>query len=153
VILNDMVAIVTGAGQGIGKACALALAEAGAHVIAADINGPNAEMAAEAAAVFQRRTLGLRVDVGDLSEIDRMIRQAMETFGRIDILVNNAGVTRRADIMELTEHDWDRIHRVNAKGVFFCLQRVARASSISHPLPGRATRARPTRPMRRARAQ
>ena len=55
-----------------------------------------------------------------------MVRQAMETFGRIDILVNNAGVTRRADIMDLTEQDWDRIHRVNAKGVFFCLQRVAR---------------------------
>src|SRR5262249_58461699 len=47
-------------------------------------------------------------------------------FGAIDILVNNAGVTRRADIMDLTEADWDRIHRVNAKGVFFCLQRVAR---------------------------
>ena len=125
-ILNDMVAIVTGAGQGIGKACALALAEAGANVVAADINGPNAEAVAEAAAAFQRRTLGLHVDVGDLSDIDRMVRQAMETFGRIDILVNNAGVTRRADIMELTEQDWDRIHRVNAKGVFFCLQRVAR---------------------------
>lgn len=125
-ILQDQVAIVTGAGQGIGKACALALAEAGAHVVAADINAPNAEATAEAATAFQRRALGLGVDVGDLSEIDRMVRQAMETFGRIDILVNNAGVTRRADIMELTERDWDRIHRVNAKGVFFCLQRVAR---------------------------
>jgi NAD(P)-dependent dehydrogenase (short-subunit alcohol dehydrogenase family) len=124
--LQDQVAIVTGAGQGIGRACALALAEAGAHVVAADINGPNAEAAADAAAAFQRRTLGLAIDVGDLAEIDRMVRQAMEAFGRIDILVNNAGVTRRADIMELTEQDWDRIHRVNAKGVFFCLQRVAR---------------------------
>jgi NAD(P)-dependent dehydrogenase (short-subunit alcohol dehydrogenase family) len=124
--LQDQVAVVTGAGQGIGRACALALAEAGAHVVAADINGPNAEAAADAAAAFQRRTLGLAIDVGDLAEIDRMVRQAMEAFGRIDILVNNAGVTRRADIMELTEQDWDRIHRVNAKGVFFCLQRVAR---------------------------
>ena len=49
-----------------------------------------------------------------------------DQFGQIDILLNNAGVTRRADIMDLTEADWDRIHRVNAKGVFFCLQRVAR---------------------------
>src|SRR6202166_783662 len=55
-----------------------------------------------------------------------MVRQALATFGQIDILVNNAGVTRRADIMDITEADWDRIHRVNAKGVFFCLQRVAR---------------------------
>ena len=47
-------------------------------------------------------------------------------FGQIDVLLNNAGVTRRADIMDITEADWDRIHRVNAKGVFFCLQRVAR---------------------------
>ena len=125
-ILQDQVAIVTGAGQGIGRACALALAEAGAHVVAADINGPNAVSAADAAAAFQGRTLGLAIDVGDLAQIDRMVRQAMETFGRIDILVNNAGVTRRADIMDLTEQDWDRIHRVNAKGVFFCLQRVAR---------------------------
>ena len=131
-ILRDQVAIVTGAGQGIGRGCALALAEAGAHVVAADINGPNAAAAADAAAAFQRRTLGVAVDVGDLAEIDRMVRQAMETFGRIDILVNNAGVTRRADIMELTEQDWDRIHRVNAKGVFFCLQRVAREMIPRH---------------------
>jgi NAD(P)-dependent dehydrogenase (short-subunit alcohol dehydrogenase family) len=61
-----------------------------------------------------------------LRDIDRMVRETLDTFGQIDILVNNAGVTRRADIMDLTEEDWDRIHRVNAKGVFFCLQRVAR---------------------------
>jgi NAD(P)-dependent dehydrogenase (short-subunit alcohol dehydrogenase family) len=125
-ILNDQVAMVTGAGQGIGKACALALAAAGAHVVAVDINASTAEATAEAAAAFQRRTLALHADVGDLQDIDRTVRQAMETFGRLDMLVNNAGVTRRADIMDLTEHDWDRIHRVNAKGVFFCLQRVAR---------------------------
>ncbi len=123
-ILYDQIAMVTGAGQGIGRACALALAAAGAHVVAVDINAPHAEATAEAAGAFQRRSLALRADVGDLQDIDQMVRQTMETFGRIDILVNNAGVTRRADIMELTEQDWDRIHRVNAKGVFFCLQRV-----------------------------
>ncbi|MBV9248543.1 MAG: SDR family NAD(P)-dependent oxidoreductase, partial [Acetobacteraceae bacterium] len=66
------------------------------------------------------------VRLGDLNDIDRMVSRTLELFGQIDILVNNAGVTRRADIMDLTEEDWDRIHRVNAKGVFFCLQRVAR---------------------------
>src|SRR5207244_8327323 len=62
----------------------------------------------------------------DLGSIDQMVQHVMAAFERIDVLVNNAGVTRRADIMDLTEADWDRIMRVNAKGVFFCLQRVAR---------------------------
>jgi NAD(P)-dependent dehydrogenase (short-subunit alcohol dehydrogenase family) len=125
-ILAHQVALVTGAGSGIGKASALALAEAGAHVVVVDIAGQNAETTAEAITSTQRRALAIRTDVGDLSDIDRMVRQALDTFGQIDILVNNAGVTRRADIMDVTEQDWDRIHRVNAKGVFFCLQRVAR---------------------------
>ena len=125
-ILTDQVAVVTGAGQGIGKASAIALAEAGAHVVTVDINGPAAEETAAAVMAFQRRSLAVRTDVGELRDIDDMVRRTIEAFGRIDILVNNAGVTRRADIMDLTEQDWDRIHRVNAKGVFFCLQRVAR---------------------------
>lgn len=125
-LLTDKVALVTGAGQGIGRACALALAEAGAHVVAVDINARTAEETAAAVMGFQRRSLGLKADVGDLADIDRVVQETMKEFGRIDISVNNAGVTRRADIMDLTEADWDRIHRVNAKGVFFCLQRVAR---------------------------
>ncbi len=124
--LKDQIALVTGAGQGIGRAAALALAAAGAHVVAADIDGASAEATADKVGSYQRRGLAVQADVGDVREIDRLVSRAVEEFGRIDILVNNAGVTRRADIMELTEADWDRIHRVNAKGVFFCLQRVAR---------------------------
>ncbi len=124
--LMNQVAIVTGAGQGIGKAAALALAAAGANVVVADIATQKAEATAEAIMSLQRRAAAVSADVGDLADIDRLVRRALELFGPIDILVNNAGVTRRADIMELTEEDWDRIHRVNAKGVFFCLQRVAR---------------------------
>jgi NAD(P)-dependent dehydrogenase (short-subunit alcohol dehydrogenase family) len=124
--LADRVAIVTGAGNGIGKATALALARAGAQVAAVDVDGGAAKTTAEAAAGLGPRSLALETDVGDLAAIDRMVRRVMETFGRIDVLVNNAGVTRRAYIMDLTEQDWDRIMRVNAKGVFFCLQRVAR---------------------------
>jgi NAD(P)-dependent dehydrogenase (short-subunit alcohol dehydrogenase family) len=122
--LANQVALVTGAGQGIGKASALAAA--GAHVIVADIAGKQAEETADAIMSLQRRALAVQADVGELRDIDRMVRQGLDQFGQIDILLNNAGVTRRADIMELTEADWDRIHRVNAKGVFFCLQRVAR---------------------------
>jgi len=124
--LAERVAIVTGAGHGIGHATALALARAGAHVAAVDINKAAAEQAAGAVAGLGRRSLALAADVGDLASIDQMVRAVTGTLGPIDVLVNNAGVTRRAYIMDLTEADWDRIMRVNGKGVFFCLQRVAR---------------------------
>ena len=125
-ILNGKVALVTGAASGIGAACARMLAEAGANVVAADINAAGAQTTADQITAFQRKAVAVAADVGDLGQIDAMVKQALAAFGQIDILVNNAGVTRRADIMDLTEADWDRIHRVNAKGVFFCLQRVAR---------------------------
>ncbi len=125
-ILAGKVALVTGAASGIGKACAAALAEAGARVVVADINASGAQTTADGITAFQREAVAVAADVGDVGQIDTMVMQALAAFGRIDILVNNAGVTRRADIMDVTEADWDRIHRVNAKGVFFCLQRVAR---------------------------
>ena len=125
-ILKDKVAIVTGAAMGIGRASALAYAAAGAHVVAVDIDKAGAEACAEAVRAHQRKALALETDVGDVAAIDRMVSAVMAEHGRIDILLNNAGVTRRADIMELNEADWDRIWRVNAKGVFFALQRVAR---------------------------
>src|ERR1700726_1247757 len=124
--LSDQVAIVTGAGQGIGKAAALALAAAGADVVATDINGASVEQTAATIAATGRRARAIQADVGNTQDIDRLVREAVASFGRIDVLVNNAGVTRRAYIMDLTEDDWDRIFRVNGKGAFFCLQRVAR---------------------------
>jgi NAD(P)-dependent dehydrogenase (short-subunit alcohol dehydrogenase family) len=124
--LSDQVAVVTGAGQGIGKACALAMAKAGSDVAVVDINAESVKETAAEIAALGRRSLALRADLGSVSDIDRMVAETIASFGRIDVLVNNAGVTRRAEIMDLTEEDWDRIHRVNAKGVFFCLQRAAR---------------------------
>src|SRR5438876_3222339 len=124
--LTDRVAIVTGAGNGIGSATALALARAGADVAVVDIDKAAAEKTAADVTTLGRRSLSVGADVGDVASIDKMVRQVTDAFGRIDVLVNNAGVTRRAYIMDLTEADWDRIMRVNGKGVFFCLQRVAR---------------------------
>lgn len=124
--LSGQVVLVTGAGQGIGKACALAMAKAGADVATVDINAESVKETAAAIAGLGRRSLALRADLGSVADINRMIGETIDAFGRIDTLVNNAGVTRRADIMDLTEEDWDRIHRVNAKGVFFCLQGAAR---------------------------
>ncbi|HTY79523.1 MAG TPA: glucose 1-dehydrogenase [Candidatus Bathyarchaeia archaeon] len=124
--LTDRVAIVTGAGNGIGRAVTLGLARAGAHVVAVEIDPALGQAAADDAAALGPRSLAIEADVGDVGSIDRMVERTMAAFGRIDVLVNNAGVTRRAYIMDLTEADWDRIMRVNAKGVFFCLQRVAR---------------------------
>src|SRR5215510_14974571 len=121
--LSDRVAVVTGAGQGIGRATALALAKAGARVVSVDIDAAAAQATAKAAG---EGSIAIAADVGDLGAIDTMVRAVIDAAGRIDVLVNNAGVTRRADIMDLTEADWDRIFRVNGKGVFFCLQRVAR---------------------------
>ncbi len=124
--LADRVAVVTGAARGIGRATALALGKSGAHVVAIDLDEAAVKPTADAVSALGRKGLALGADVGDLRSIDGMVRRIVDSFGRIDVLVNNAGVTRRAYVMDLTEEDWDRIMRVNGKGVFFCLQRVAR---------------------------
>src|SRR5690349_18017938 len=103
--LSDQVALVTGAGQGIGKAAALALAAAGANVAVSDINAASLKETAAAIAATGRRALAIQVDVGDVRDIDRMVSETVAGFGKIDTLVNNAGVTRRAYIMDLTEDD------------------------------------------------
>ncbi len=125
-MLQDQIAIVTGGAQGIGEACARLMAEAGASVTIADIDLARAQEAAGAISAAGHRAEAIRCDVGDLDDIAAMIEHVVVVHGRLDCIVNNAGVTRRSDIMELTEADWDRIWRINAKGVFFCLQTAAR---------------------------
>jgi NAD(P)-dependent dehydrogenase (short-subunit alcohol dehydrogenase family) len=124
--LADKVAIVTGAGRGMGRAIALRFAQEGAHVVTADIVAATAQETAAAVEALGRRSLPLRVDLGEMTDIQTLVTRALETFGRIDILVNNAGVTKALDLFDITPEDWDWMHRVNAKGVFFCLQAVAR---------------------------
>ncbi len=139
-ILQDQVVLVTGAGAGIGRATALAMAEAGAHVAVADIDLAAAQQTAGQAAGNTRRAIAIEADCGDVKSIDAMVARAVAELGRLDVIVNNAGVTRYAQIMDLTEADWDRIHRVNAKGVFFCLQRAAREMIRQNQIDARGGR-------------
>ena len=124
--LEDKIAVVTGAGRGIGRAISLQLAGAGAHIAVSDINADSVEETAVAVKALGRESLPVPPDIASTGDLDRMIAQAKDAFGRIDIMVNNAGVTRYIYIMDVSEEDWDRIHRVNAKGVFFGMQRAAR---------------------------
>ena len=125
--LDGKSAIVTGAGDGIGRGIALGMASAGARVAVADIDS---QAAAETVSMIDAsaasESIAITADVGDVEQIDRIVATAVERFGQLDVMVNNAGVSRRADIMDLTEEDFDRINRVNFKGVFFGLQRAAR---------------------------
>ena len=121
--IQQQVAIVTGGAKGIGGSISRALAAAGARVVCADIDEEAANNIAEE---LGDNCLPLTVDVGDVGSIETMLDRTIEYFGQLDTIVNNAGVTRSAYIMDLTESDWDRIHQVNARGVFFCLQGAAR---------------------------
>ncbi|MES2786618.1 MAG: glucose 1-dehydrogenase [Pseudomonadota bacterium] len=124
--LAGKTALVTGAGNGIGEAIAVAFADEGADVAVADIQLDAATRTAEKVRARGRRAVALAADCGDVPSILQMVARTVAGLGRLDIVVNNAGISRSADIMDLTEHDWDRMLRVNTKGVFFCLQAAAR---------------------------
>ena len=124
--LEGKFALVTGAGRGMGRAISLQLAEEGANIAVSDIDASTAEDTAVAVKLLGRESIVLPADMGNVQDIARMFQQAKDAFGRLDVVVNNAGITKYLDIMDVQEEDWDRIHRVNAKGVFFCMQRAAR---------------------------
>jgi meso-butanediol dehydrogenase / (S,S)-butanediol dehydrogenase / diacetyl reductase len=124
--LKGKVALVTGAGRGIGKAAAIALAQAGADVAIADIDAASAEGTREAIEAMGRRSLAVQADLGDLGDIDALVERTVRELDAIDILVNNAALTQHGRFLEVSEATWDKLHRVNAKGAFFCSQRVAR---------------------------
>lgn len=125
-LLKDHIAIVTGAGTGMGKAIALRYAREGAHVVLAEIDAASGQQTAAEVSAHDRRGLFVQTDMAKLNDINALIAKTMETFGQIDILVNNAGVTRSLGFFDVTEADWDWIHSVNAKGLFFCMQAAAR---------------------------
>jgi 3-oxoacyl-[acyl-carrier protein] reductase len=122
--LKDKVSIVTGAGQGLGRAIALALAQKGSDVVICDINSESIQKVAEEINAIGRKTLPLKVDVSKAPEVKAMVERTLEEFGRIDILVNNAGICQVISIENMTEKDWDKVMAVNLKSVFLCSKAV-----------------------------
>ena len=120
-------ALVTGAGRGIGRAIALRLAAAGASVVVNDI-GPPGTVTAVVEAITQqgREALEVLANVADRKECTAMVDQVLDRFGRLDILVNNAGITRDGLLARMPEKDWDQVLDVNLKGPFNCSKAVLR---------------------------
>jgi len=121
--LKDKVAIITGAGQGIGRGIALALAREGAKVVVSDISNKAREVVKEIEG-FGFEALAVIADVSNSKETEEMAKAAIVKFGRIDILVNNAGIYPLKSLVEMTEEEWNRVLRINLKGVFNCTKAV-----------------------------
>ena len=123
--LDGQTAIVTGAGRGIGRAIARELAETGANIV---INYSTSRDAANSLAEEIReigsQALVVHADITHYDQVTRMIKQTIETFGKIDILVNNAGITRDKTLKNMTKQHWDDVIHVNLSGLFNCTQQV-----------------------------
>jgi len=129
-ILKDKVAVITGAGQGIGLAIAEKLASSGADVVIADMNLEKAEEAASSiAANTGRRCLALKTNVASMEDTEAMVAAAVSEMGGVHILVNNAGITKDSLLMRMKEEDWDAVLGVNLKGVFNCTKAAVRHMS------------------------
>ncbi|MCG2676810.1 3-oxoacyl-[acyl-carrier-protein] reductase [bacterium] len=124
--LKDKVALVTGGGRGIGRAIVLALAKEGADIVTCDINLENLKEVVSEVEKLGKKILIQKVDVSKISEVDDVVKKALDKFTKIDILVNNAGITRDNLILKMSEEEWDQVLDINLKGAFNCLKAVAR---------------------------
>ena len=124
--LEGKVALVTGGGTGIGKAITLEYAGEGADVAVSSRNIKNLEDVCKEIEDMGRRSLAVAADVCIKAQVDSMVSDVINKFGRIDILVNNSGTSRMMPIIEFTEKDWDTVIDTNMKGVFLCTQAVAK---------------------------
>ena len=120
--VTGRVALVTGASQGIGRACALALAEGGAAVALAARNEEKLAQVAKDIEAKGGQAAAFRMDVSHEDEVKAAIKAALERFGRIDILVNNAGMTKDALLLRMKRTDWESVIQTNLSGAFFCTQ-------------------------------
>ena len=120
--LDGKVAVVTGGSRGLGKAIALALADAGADVVIASRTQTDLDRVADEIRKRERKALAVVADMLNRASIENLASRAIEAFGKIDILVNNAGQGWSVPFLKLTEEQWDQIMNVNLKGYFFCTQ-------------------------------
>lgn len=117
--LKGKVAIITGGAGGLGKEASLLFASEGAHVVVADYNQNLAEQTAK-----EVNGMGLGVDVSKRDQVDRMVNDVLNQFGKIDILINNAGITMDSTLVKMTEEQWNQVVSINQTGVFHCTQAV-----------------------------
>jgi len=123
---DGSVAVVTGAGRGMGRAVALRLGGEGASVVVAELKPEHGVEVAEEIRTAGGTATAVTADVSRVDDVKRLFDEAVKAFGTVDILVNNAGIAVERSILEYTEADWDRQMGVNVKGVFFCSQAAAR---------------------------
>jgi 3-oxoacyl-[acyl-carrier protein] reductase/2-hydroxycyclohexanecarboxyl-CoA dehydrogenase len=121
--LKEKVALVTGAGRGIGEGIARKLADEGATVLCADVN---ADDAARVASDIGRGALAVRLDVASVESCESVVTEAQERFARLDVLVNNAGINRDAMLHKMTDEQWAQVIAVDLTGVFFMTRAAAR---------------------------
>lgn len=124
--LTDQIAVVTGAGRGIGRAIALAFAGAGADVVCLSRTSENADKVAAEVRLLGRRAWSRAVDVSSSTDVCAAVEWLLEQAGRVDILVNNAGVTRDGLLLRMSEADWDAVLNTNLKGAFLVTKALAR---------------------------
>jgi NAD(P)-dependent dehydrogenase (short-subunit alcohol dehydrogenase family) len=122
--LEQRIAIVTGAGQGIGRAIALGLAREGARVAIADLNEASANTVKNEIEASGGRALVIRTDVSNEDSVQAMVERSLQEFGRVDILVNNAGIFPTSPVEGMSEEDWDRVIGTNLVGAFLCARAV-----------------------------
>ena len=123
---KDQVALITGAGRGIGKAIALAFAREGADIALAEIDADSARATAGEIEALGRRAFFRQVDIGDCAEAQRWVADAARELGRVDIMVNNAGVAKSEPFLEVSRENWEKHLRVHLSGAFYCSQAAAR---------------------------